>query len=173
MDTDIKKVTILGVLLAIFFSILQYYPPEYKTEVIGIELSLIVISKIFLKFGLLFFVLYLLALGFDQIKGLNLKIRPSLFYDLGFLTLLVIIIYTIFIVLGLRIVTLLDGIIETNNLIFMFLTYFLLISIFVIFLASKWFTHVIKEESVKIKKVINSLFKKKRARKDLNPRPKG
>src|SRR3989338_10416252 len=104
-NDDIKRITILTVLIAIFFGLTSYFKDQ-KFELLSIELGLSVISQVFLLTALIPFILYLLTLGINQTKDIRFKLRPTIFYDIGIFLTTIIFAYTILILSGLKLVIL-------------------------------------------------------------------
>lgn len=98
-DFDTQRVTILAVILAILFGILQYIPKETKYDVFGIEFTLFVTAKTVFVTSLMAFLIYLVLLALEYSYsdiGRSASGYSKKFYDIGVLILFAI----LFIVVG-------------------------------------------------------------------------
>ena len=98
-DIVLRRVSVIALILAIFFGILQYIPQDKTYDLFIIETALKVISITFFQIVLFFFLIYFILLAINLGYGMENIIPEKLlgrFYNISVL----IIFFIIFMVIG-------------------------------------------------------------------------
>lgn len=93
MDKENKRLALIALLSALFFGILQYTEKIGPSKEVEFSLVLPVISAVFYKISLAFFIIYLIGFGLNTLHSLKwnpLKNTYTLFYDFGIVLLMLI-----------------------------------------------------------------------------------
>jgi len=124
-----ERLAIIGIMLAVFFGILNYFPQNPKFN-LGMDLMLYSIANIFFKFTLFFFIMYLTGLAIDRFYKSKYKHTNKIslfFYEFGVLTLFIGVIWIISYLILIKVLVWLSLNSRTNQIIF--ILYFAIVAI--------------------------------------------